>query len=97
MSKDLRPAIIHLFQQSHKQPEMVTFLGVPGQTVSSAIKQFNETHGNDDRARSGRRYSHHRKNIQFFANKIYYCNDHKAIQNAIDDFPKRLRKCIADN
>lgn len=52
--KDLRPAIIRAHNRGKKQNEIADFLGISQGTVSKAIKRFEETGSNQDRAGRGR-------------------------------------------
>ncbi len=88
---DLRPAIIRLWQIGKKKSEISRELIVPYQTVSDAIKRFEETGSNEDRVRSGRPATadtpENRRKIE---EKICHCNGHEEghIQSKTDSTRK---------
>uniref|UniRef100_A0A915DCG3 Uncharacterized protein n=1 Tax=Ditylenchus dipsaci TaxID=166011 RepID=A0A915DCG3_9BILA len=90
--------------------EISRLLDIPHQTVGHAIKRFEETGSNDDRERSGRpvwqAYLQSKActaphfsiaNLKASLVREWNAIAQSYIQNAIDSFPKRLRKCIAAN
>jgi transposase len=52
--KELRAGIIRLFEQGKSGRQIAKDMNLPQRTVSDAIKRFQETGSNKDRARSGR-------------------------------------------
>ena len=52
--KQLRPVIVRLFEEGKKKSEISRLLNLPESTVRKAIKRFQETGNNDDRARTVR-------------------------------------------
>ena len=75
---ELRAGIVRLHQQGYKVMEIARMLNCANQTVSYAIKRFEETGSNDDRPRSGRpATATTEESIQLIADRICYCNDHE--------------------
>uniref|UniRef100_A0A915D5T0 Paired domain-containing protein n=1 Tax=Ditylenchus dipsaci TaxID=166011 RepID=A0A915D5T0_9BILA len=73
---DSRAGIVRLYQEGHGVMDISRLLNVPKQTVSKAIKRFEETGSNEDRARIGRPVTATTdENIQLIADIICYCNE----------------------
>ena len=76
---DLRAGIVRLYQEGRGVMEISRLLNIQHLTVSKAIKRFEETGSNEDRAISGRPVSAITEdNIQLIADRICYCKDHEA-------------------
>lgn len=78
MMGDLRPAIVKLWQDGKRKCEISRLLDVPESTVRDAIKRFEETGSNKDRARSGRPTTANiLENRQKIEDKICHCQGHE--------------------
>ena len=65
--KELRPAIIRMYQNGIPMREISRLLDVPKSTVIDDIKRFEETGTNEDRARRGsQRAARTTKNLNEF-------------------------------
>ena len=64
--KELRPAIIRMYQNGIPMREISRLLDVPKSTVIDDIKRFEETGTNEDRAGRGRKRLQTTKNVNKF-------------------------------
>jgi transposase len=81
---ELRPAFVYLSKERGKSfKDIADFFGVDRGTVSDAVKRFNETGGNKNRAGSGgKRPARTEDNIQEVAD-LLQLNNHTKLRNGI--------------